>query len=609
MLVKDKKIIEQEIKEKGLSGVPSVDKPYKKFYTGKELGIEVPYKSLTDYLYDKNKDRLYLPALRYSDERTSYERLFDNIEATGKRFQKMGVREEDYVALGMPGTPEAIYMMYGLDNIGASANLIDPRVPDDRMRFYLNLAQTRYAAIISNYAATMRKASNGTNVEKVISVSPLESFSKEEQARIINSQYQGNEKTKLLLKALREELLTNLHNAKSKLTGGSNIIHYSDFALDDLPDLSKVPYDPNRTAVVEYTSGTTGIPKGLELTAAAMNVTVEQLGIINDAQPGETILAIMPPFISYGAVSGIHNSLACGFEMILIPNFTTEDFARLVKKYKPNNIICVPSMFQAVMNDPIMDDEDASYIKRLIFGGDKTNESYEEEVNEWLHNHNAHITLIKGGGMAEYSSCAFETPYEETKKPGIYGVPLPLVEAKIMKDDHTECGYYEIGEIYISSPQAMKGYLNNQAETDAFFYVDENGKRWGRSGDLGYVDTDGAFVHTGRKKQMIVRPDGHNVFPCEIERQIMSTGLAKNCVVIGVRDESCPTGEYPYAFIELNMHGSHNPNASLKVIKNKVNKSIPVRDRPRDSDYYLTNMVYAKEGKLDRNEIVKVLKK
>ena len=609
-MIKTEEEIKREIEEKKLTGIPSIDRPYRKFYTEKELGIEVPHMSLTDYIYEQNKDRMNLNALRYLEKRTTYEQLFDNIEKTSKRFKKYGVKENDYVALAMPLTPELIYMLYGLDNIGASANLIDPRVPDERMQYYLNLAESKLGAIIQNYIPTMRRASKGTGLERIIDVSAFESLSKEEQSKLLNANFGGTEKTKMVLKIARDELLNNLHNAKSKVAGGSKIVHYSDFATDeDLPDLSKVPYDPNRTSVVEYTSGTTGIPKGLELTASAMNVTVAQLQMINDAQPGETILAIMPPFISYGAVSGIHNSLACGFEMILISKFSTDIFAQLVKKYKPNNIICVPSMFQAVINDPIMENEDASYIKRLIFGGDRTIPEYEREVNKWLREHNAATTLIKGGGMAEYSSCAFETPYEETKKEGIYGIPLPLVDAKIMKDDHTECGYYEIGEIYISAPQQMKGYLNNPKETEGFFYVDEEGKVWGRSGDLGYVDTDGAFIHTARKKHMIVRPDGHNVFPNEIEQQIMSTGLAKNCVVIGIKDEKATTGEYPYAFIELNMHGLHNPNASLNAIKNKVKKSLPLRDRPRDDDYYITTMTYAKEGKLDRDEIVKVLKK
>lgn len=129
-MIKTEEEIKREIEEKKLTGIPSIDRPYRKFYTEKELGIEVPHMSLTDYIYEQNKDRMNLNALRYLEKRTTYEQLFDNIEKTSKRFKKYGVKENDYVALAMPLTPELIYMLYGLDNIGASANLIDPRVPE-----------------------------------------------------------------------------------------------------------------------------------------------------------------------------------------------------------------------------------------------------------------------------------------------------------------------------------------------------------------------------------------------------------------------------------------------------------------------------------------------
>ena len=220
---------------------------------------------------------------------------------------------------------------------------------------------------------------------------------------------------------------------------------------------------------------------------------------------------------------------------------------------------------------------------------------------------NANITLIKGGGMAEFSSCAFETPFEETKKPGIYGIPLPLVDAKIMKDDRTECTYGEIGELYISSPQQMDGYVNNLEETEEFFYTDEEGKRWGRSGDLAYVNPDGTFVLVSRKKQMIVRPDGHNVFPIEIERAIKETGYVKDCAAIGVRDPQSVVGEYPFAFIELKAEHMEQKEIVLQKIIHHVNQTIPPRDRPDDNSYQLTAITYTLEGKLDRKALLKTI--
>ena len=587
---------------------PSEEKIWLKYYSKEELNITVPDMSLTEYIYLKNKNRLNLCSLNYFDKKVSYEELFDQIEKTSKRFQKYGVKEQDYVALAMPLTPEVIYMIYGLDNIGAAANLIDPRVPEERMKYYLNLAESKIAAISSPFISTMRNASKYTSLNTIINTSLFESLDSTKQKEILKNMFDEKNIKKIFLKNIREEILNNFYNAKAKISGKSKIIKYNDFYNTEVNELNKIQYKSGKTSIVEYTSGTTGIPKGLELTSKGMNVTAEQLSIINKTTAGESILAIMPPFISYGAVTGIHNSLGCGFEMILVPNFSTNIFADLIKKHKPNNLICVPSMFECAINSGKLKYENASYIKRIIFGGDKTPVKLEEEVNEWLKNHNSNATLIKGGGMAEFSSCTFETPFENTKKPGIYGIPLPLVEAKIMKDDNTECNYYEVGEIYICAPQEMKCYVKNEKETNDFFYIDKDGKRWGRSGDLGYIDADGMFILTSRKKHMIIRPDGHNVFPNEIEASILNSDFVKNCVVIGIKDSISMTGEYPYAFIELKDDFLNNKDSILKNIKDKVAKEIPIRDRPKDDAYIIMNLLYSKEGKLDREAMIKSLK-
>lgn len=593
--------------QQSMNDYPSIDKPWLKYYTKKDLGIQIPDMSLTEYIRTQNTNHLSLPALTYFGKTFSYQELFDNIDRASRLFQSLGVKENDYVALAMPLMPEVIFMMYGLDQIGAIANLIDPRIPADRMRFYINLAMVKICCVITSYTNTIIEAASNSTLEKIILVSPTACMSSAEQNRFLHKQFTAGERVGIYWKALKLHALTsklNRHAEKHPV-----IYTYEKLITQIFPEMHTAAYRPGKASIVEYTSGTTGTPKGLELTASGMNVTAAQITQINRTTPGESLLGIMPPFISYGAVTGIHMSLSAGFNLILIPRFSVDIFAELIHKYKPNNIICVPSMFGNVIESPLLQHEDLSFLKRLIFGGDRTVPEFEERVNAWLDEHNAHIRLIKGGGMAEYSSCAFETPFEETKKPGAYGIPLPLVDAKIMKDDQTECGYDEIGEIYISSPQQMRGYIDNPGETEAFFFTDETGKKWGRSGDLGYVSRDGLFTLTSRKKQMIVRPDGHNVFPSEIENSILACNEVEECVTVGIKDDQSIVGEYPVAFIELKPDLTSSPNVVLKQIIKNVKKEIPVRDRPiRDEDYILTKIPYSNEGKIDRVKLISVYK-
>ena len=588
-----------------MSGIPSIDKPWKKYYTEEDLNVQVPDMSLYEYINTTNKDHLSLTALTYLGKRFTYQELFENINRASRLFQSLGVKENDYVALAMPLMPEAIFMMYGLDQIGAVANLIDPRVPADRMRFYINLAKVKIGCVVTPYLSTMIEASSDSTLERIIPVSPSACLNSSEQRAFLHRKFTARKRAEVYWKATKLRLLISKHNRLAKKSHKCAILSYKELLASDLPELKPVPYRSGKASVVEYTSGTTGIPKGLELTSSGMNVTAAQITRVNRTTPGESLLGIMPPFISYGAVTGIHMSLSTGTNLILIPDYSVDVFAELIMKYKPNNIICVPSMFAHVIDSPLLQQMDFSFFKRLIFGGDRTAPEFEDRVNNWLSEHNAHIRVIKGGGMAEYSSCAFETPFDETKKPGVYGIPLPLVDAKIMKDDQTECGYDEIGEIYLSSPQQMRGYIDNPKETEAFFYTDENGKKWGRSGDLGYVSRDGLFTLTSRKKQMIVRPDGHNVFPSEIENSILACDEVDECVTVGIRDKKSVVGEYPVAFIELKSNLNTSPDEILKKIIEKVKKEIPVRDRPvSDKDYILMQIPYTSEGKIDRAKLI-----
>ena len=197
------------------TGYASKDKPWRKYYTDDELNLEVPDMSLTDYITKLNKDRLYLTALNYLNKKITYEELLDNIDKTSKRFQALGVKEEDYVSLAMPLTPETIYFIYGLDKIGANANLIDPRIPEEKMRFYLNLAKTKLSFVVSSYAETMINASRNTSTKSVYDVSPIAFLSKEEKLKLME-EIAKREIRKIKLELLNNELFYNLNNDINK---------------------------------------------------------------------------------------------------------------------------------------------------------------------------------------------------------------------------------------------------------------------------------------------------------------------------------------------------------------------------------------------------------
>lgn len=591
-----KAVLDNELLKRELSGIPSEDKVWRKYYSKEQLSVSLPQMCMSDYLYERNKNRLNLCAINYMGKRITYEELFEKIDDTAKRFQKYGVREKDYVCLALPVSPETIYMVYALEKIGACASLIDPRVNVERMEYYLNLTKSSLVGITGVYSSTMRKALINQKDTTMINISPLQSFKGEKlPLQLIYSIKMFSEKI--------NEAAFNIMQAKKK----NRIISSKAFYTSNLNNYTlEIPiYEENRTGVVEFTSGTTGVPKGLELSAASINLVVEQLKDLIDCPAGQTILGIMPPFISYGMICGTHNALACGLESILIPKFRPEIFPELVVQHKPNNIVCVPSFLQLLKNsNRVKNNTDLSFIKNIIVGGDKTEINFEKEFNEWLRQHKCNITISKGGGMAEFASVLFYTPYADTKKPGAYGLPLPAVDAKIVDKNGDELGYYEIGEIHISSEQGMKGYINNEKATQEFFYSDGNNTKYGRSGDLGYVDVNGFFYLLNRKKQMIIRPDGHNVFPAEISSVINKHPYVSESLIVGIQDDQFKNGLWPTAFIGLKP-ACKNTQKTLKEIKKLCEKKLPLRDRPREQDYYLVKKIcITPEGKIDEKATI-----
>lgn len=594
-----KELLPEELKRRDLTGIPSTDRVWKKWYTPQQLAVTAPQMSLTDYLYEKNKNRLDLYAINYRGKRVTFEELFTRIEDTAKRFQKYGVKEGDYVNLALPITPETIYMIYGLDKIGGCAALIDPRVNEERMAYYLNLVESRLVGITGVYAHTMRKAIAQRNNTTMLNISPLQSFSSSKEAASLRLLYS--------LKTAEEQIKEAIFNLRQSANHNRIVSSKKFFSEKTDREPLYIPlYRENRTAIVEYTSGTTGVPKGLELSAASINLVVEQLIDLIQPQAGDSMLGIMPPFISYGMVCGLHAGLSSGFEVITIPTFTPETFPELVLKHKPNMIICVPNFLQRLMNSPLVDEKtDLSFIKYLIAGGDKMNIAFELKFKQWLKQHKCDVEVTKGGGMAEYGSCLFYTPYKKSCKPGVYGLPLPAVDAKIVDENDNELGYYEVGEIHISSDQAMNGYVNNPAATDQFFYYDADGKKYGRSGDLGYVDINGLLTLVDRKKRMLIRPDGHNVFPSEISSVINQHPAVVNCLVTGIKEDELGSGVWPTAFIQIAPEHLAKQAATLKDIKNLCEKKLPLRDRPRDCDYILVKeIITTTEGKVNEDATI-----
>lgn len=538
-----------------LTGYASQDKPWQKYYTEAALNGEIAQCKIYDYLWSANQDYLDGTAIIYFGRKISFERFFRNIESTAKAFVSAGVKAGDYVTICSVNTPEVVYAIYALNRIGAVSNLVDPRTNTDRIGQYMKDANSRFVLTLDRALPRFTKLGEDGLIDRIVVISPADSL------------------------PYHLKLGYKLKN-KDKPHMNELCWSWSDFVKSGInAKVKDIPYEKDYPVAVVYTGGTTGIPKGAVLSNDSFNaITYSYNSIDIDVSRNQRYLNIMPPFIAYGVSCGLNMPLCHGVTTVLIPQFDPEKFADLLQKYKPQHIIGVPSHFEKLMLSKKAQNMDLSFLISPCCGGDSLIPEVEQKINTFLKEHNSEAQIIKGYGMTELGSAISTTQYGNINKIGSVGLPYPK-NVITVRDPKTreELTYNVEGEFYVSSPSAMTKYINAPEEQEKVFWTDENGVKWVKTGDVGYIDEDGFIFLKGRMKRMIVRPDGHNVWPSMIEAVIVSHPSVEQCVVVGCSAPNTQNGKIPTAFIKIK-EGCTQTEELLQDIESYSKEHMPERD-------------------------------
>lgn len=540
------------------TGYASIDKQWLKYYSDDVIKSEMPNSTIYQQIYEKNQDNLDAIALEYYGNTITYRGLFENIEKTEKVLVNKGVKEGDIVALSMPTTPETIYLLYALSKMGAVANMIDPRTSEHQIAEYVNESKSKLFIGIDLYSEKFKSALVNTEVENVILTSANDSLPKGLKTLAKIKDFFGGNKL----------YADNVSKYSDELEKTNNVVLPEDYNNGG-----------NNTVVIVHTGGTTGPSKGVMLSNNSLSAPAAQA--INDFEflREDTWLNIMPPFIAYGCGNGLHFPLLVGMKVVLIPKFDPTKFADLLLKYKPQYMAGVPAHYENIINNPKMVNQDLSFWKLAIVGGDSMDLNLEKETRKFFVEHNSKAQLLKGYGMSEASAAVSLPTNEENNKLKSVGIPLDHTTIGIFDKNGNEVQTNQIGEIYISGPNLMEGYINNPDETNNVLKEHEDGKKWMHSGDLGYMDNDGNLYIMDREKRLIVRHDGFKIFPSIIEDLINSNDMVDTCKVIGIHDEEHVQGKLPKAFIVLKEQYRENENMILEEISNICSQRL--------SEYYL----------------------
>ena len=458
-----------------------------------------------------------LEACEFMGSHVSYEKLADQIRECARALRAMGIREGDKVTICMPNAPQTVVMFYAVNMVGAIANMVHPLSAEGEIEFYLNDSESVAALTLDQFYGKFASIRKNTPCLKHLVIATVKDALKP-LMKVGYALTQGRKIPKVPKNA--DVLLW-----KDFIAGGKS------FTGDPT-----VPREANAPAVILYSGGTTGITKGILLSNLNFNALAAQIIATNPIwKLGDKMLAIMPMFHGFGLGVSIHSMLANGGGCILVPRFTPQTYAQLLRKHRPNFIAGVPTLYEALLRIPNLDDLDLSCLKGVFSGGDSLPVELKKRFDKFLKDHGAKIEVREGYGTTECVTASCLTPLTKAKE-GSIGIPFPDTYYKIVKvGTEEEVPYGEEGEICLSGPTVMLEYVKHPQETAQTRRVHADGLTWIHTGDLGVMDDEGFIYFRQRIKRMIVT-SGYNVYPSQIENILDAHEAVHLSCVIGVRD-------------------------------------------------------------------------
>jgi long-chain acyl-CoA synthetase len=463
--------------------------------------------------------------------RLSYRALNQAANRFAHALLNLGLKQGDRVALMLPNCPQFLVTFYGALKAGAVVTAVNPLYTPRELEYQLNDAEVETLVTLSKFYLTVEAVRRNTALQRVILTNIKEYLPL------------GRRTLFTLFKERKEGHRVSLRRRAST--------HWFQDLLA-APGPSSPPgitVDPSDAALLQYTGGTTGTPKGAMLTHSALVAnTLQVRAWLSDFQEGaETMLLVLPLFHVFGMGACMSVMVQGAGTMILLPQFKTHDVLKALSKHRATLFPGVPSMYVALNNSPELPAVDLTSLRHCFSGAAPLPQEVQERFE-------AHIggRLVEGYGMTEANACII-TPVRGARKRGSIGVPIPDVEARIV-DVETGARTLapgEVGELVVRCPQQLQGYWRNSEDTAQLL---RDG--WIHTGDIAHMDDDGFFYIVDRKKEMILS-GGFNVYPREVEEVLYLHPKVREAAVIGVQDAFL--GERVKAFVVP--HDGESPSA------------------------------------------------
>ena len=537
------------------------EKPWLKYYGDVPESLNYFNGSMYDYLKDTASKNEKRSAYSFYGNEVTFKSFMKKIDKVASALKEFNIVENECVTICMPNTPESFALIYAINKIGAICNIIHPLSSTSDIERALK--ETNSSIIFCSDVA-MPKARH-IKVKLFIMVPTSESLGK---------------------------IFKTLYNIKSSLNMKleEGMITWHEFLNYGVSDDTYVKREPNSPAAIIYSGGTTGKPKGIIISNANFNaMALQTASVCKYISPGYSVLSALPIFHVFGLALCTHTCLVAGMKCIIVPQLNTKKINKELKKYKPSVYPAVPSLLKMSMNDSDPGSNAFKDIKVVVVGGDYLSPQVKSDYEEYLKAHGSSAIVKSGYGLSEacgFCCCTAEVDEKHVDNhKGTLGIPNPDMIVKIFEpNSDVEKSLGDVGEICITGPTLMMGYINEDEETKKTLVIHNDGKTWLHTGDLGYMDKDGFIFYTSRLKRMIIT-NGYNVYPIELEDIINKCKYVDTCTVVGIPHKI--KSQTPKAVIVLKSNVQDTPEVREEIrrycYKNIAKYAVPTEYEFRTS--------------------------
>ncbi len=490
--------------------------PWLNSYGDVPFHLEYPDYSMYQAVVESCKKTPDFPAICFQNKNTDYKTLIARIDKTAKALSGLGIKEGDVVTVCLPNVPQAVMLLYAINSIGAVASMIHPLSAVGEIRFYLKEANSRTIITLDQFYGKICEVRKGSDLEHIIIARVSDALTPVKACAY---------------KLLKERKFPKV-NEDGCVIKWKNFIKKADSCKKD-PKVEKHGKD---IAVILFSGGTTGTSKGIQLTNLNFNaLSIQTATMSHEKIPTMTMLAAMPVFHGFGLGVCIHTVLSNCARSYLVPQVSVKGYSNLLKTAQPNLIAGVPTLYEGITRNQEMDGVDLSCLRGVFSGGDSLSIELKKKIDKFLADHKATVRVREGYGTTECVTASCLTPYNKEKE-GSIGLPFPDTYYKICKPGtQEECPYGEEGEICLSGPSVMFGYIGHDDENAQTLQKHADGRIWLHTGDVGTMDEEGFIFFRQRIKRMIV-VSGYNVYPSQLENIIDSLDEVHMSCCIGVPD-------------------------------------------------------------------------